>query len=91
MLGASARVDRLISDLLGLSRIIRKETEIVTVDPSRFARDIAAALMVRDADRKVEFSIAEDIRFRSDYNLLRVAMENLFDNSWKYTSEQAPG
>lgn len=89
MQGASARMDRLISDLLGLSRIIRRETEIVPVDLSRIARDVAAALMARDADRKVEFSIVDDVGVRSDYNLLRVVMENLFDNAWKFTSEAA--
>lgn len=85
--GASARMDRLISDLLGLFRIIRRETEIISVDLSRIARDIAANLKSREPDRKVEFAIMENVSVRSDYNLLRVAMENLLDNAWKFTSE----
>ncbi len=41
--GASARMDRLISDLLSLSRIIRKETEITSIDLSRLVRDIGVS------------------------------------------------
>src|SRR2546430_2724637 len=52
------------------------------------AREIAAELQRATPDRHVEFTIAQGLEARGDTRLLRVALENLLGNSWKYTAKQ---
>jgi len=58
------------------------------VDLSVMARDIAAELQRTTPERQVEFAIAQGLEARGDARLLRVALENLLGNSWKYTAKQ---
>ncbi len=85
---ASQRMGTLIDDLLNLARVTRAEIRTETVDLSRMARDIAAELQRTDAARRVEFVIAPGLKARADPPLLRVVLENLLRNSWKYTAKQ---
>jgi len=79
----------LIDDLLKLARVTRAEIRTEDVDLSGMARDIAADLQRATPERQVEFAIAPGLRARGDTRLLRVALDNLLRNSWKYTSKQA--
>ena len=85
---ASQRMASLIDDLLKLARVTRVEMRTSTVDVSGMARDIAADLQRTDSARHVEFAIAPGLEARADAPLLRVALENLLRNSWKYTAKQ---
>jgi len=85
---ASQRMGTLIDDLLKLARVTRVEMRSELVDLSGMARDIAAELQRTDAGRQVEFVIAPGLNARADPPLLRVALENLLRNSWKYTAKQ---
>lgn len=85
---ASQRMATLIDDLLKLARVTRVEMRTEVVDVSGMARDIAAELQRTDAARHVEFVIAPGLKARADAPLLRVALENLLRNSWKYTAKQ---
>jgi len=85
---ASQRMGTLIDDLLKLARVTRVEMRTEVVDVSGMARDIVADLQRTDADRQVEFVIAPGLTARADPPLLRVALENLLRNSWKYTGKQ---
>ena len=85
---ASQRMGTLIDDLLKLARVTRVEMRTELVDLSGMARDIAADLQRTDAARQVEFVIAPGLKARADPPLLRVALENLLRNSWKYTAKQ---
>jgi len=86
---ASQRMGTLIDDLLKLARVTRVEIRTEDVDLSGMAREIAAELQRATPERLVEFAIAPGLSARGDARLLRVALDNLLRNSWKYTAKQA--
>ena len=86
---ASQRMGQLITDLLSLSRITRKEMKQEKVDLSTMVHKIASALQKRQPERQVEFAIAEGLFVRGDINLLKIAMDNLMDNAWKFTEKHS--
>jgi signal transduction histidine kinase len=85
---ASQRMATLIDDLLKLARVTRVEMRTEQVDLSAMAQDIVAELQGTDSARHVEFAIAPGLQARADAPLLRVVLENLLRNSWKYTAKQ---
>lgn len=86
---ATVRMGDLIDDLLGLSRVSRVSLEVTMVDLTAVARAIAQSLQASSPGRSVEFRIAEGLQARGDSRLLRIALENLLGNSWKFTSNLA--
>jgi PAS domain S-box-containing protein len=88
---AAQRMGQLIDDLLKLSRVARVQLEIQEVDVSALAKDVAADLQARQPDRQVEARIEDGLRVRADPRLLRIALENLIGNAWKFTAGRAPG
>ena len=82
---ASQRMAQLIDDLLNLSRITRSEMKRERVDLSRIAQDIADRLKKNHPERTVEFVVSGGLTAYGDERLLRVALENLFGNAWKFT------
>lgn len=85
--GATQRMGQLIDDLLSLSRITRSQMEFATVDLSAIAQSVTLDLQSTQPDRQVEFLIAPNLQVQGDAKLLRVALENLLSNAWKYTSK----
>jgi signal transduction histidine kinase len=83
---AAKRLERLIGDLLNLSRLARLEMRRATVDLSALAEVVALELREREPGRRVEFVIPPDVVADGDVRLLRFAMENLLGNAWKYGS-----
>jgi PAS domain S-box-containing protein len=81
------RMFRLIEALLELGRVSRKGMAALEVDLSACAREIAADIAGQDSTRQVEFAIEDGIRTVGDPQLLRLLLQNLFDNAWKYTSK----
>ena len=86
---ASQRLAEIIDDLLELSRVTRAPIERVPVHLSGIAHEIAASLRAEDAERQVDFAIAPQLRAMGDPLLLRLLLENLLGNAWKYTSKRA--
>lgn len=86
---ASQRMAALIDDLLDLSRVTRAELRREPVDLSALARGIAADLHKSAPKRKVEFVIPEDVSAHGDRRLLRVVLENLLGNAWKFTAKRS--
>ena len=83
---ASQRMGQLIEDLLNLSRVTRTTLNRQPVDLSALAHEIAAELQGRDLrKRQVEFVIAEKMTAEADPHLLRIVLQNLLDNAWKFT------
>jgi PAS domain S-box-containing protein len=80
------RMGELIDDLLKLSRVTRSEMQRTQVDLSALAREIAAELQRTQPERQVEWAIAPGIFAHGDVQLLRIVLENLLNNSWKFTS-----
>lgn len=85
---ASQRMGELIQDLLDLSRVSRREMSRQTVDLSALAREIAAELQAQAPQRQAEFRIANGLTAEGDPSLLRVALENLLGNAWKFTVQR---
>ncbi len=85
---ASAHMAQLIDDLLNLSRLSRSEMRSQTVNLSKLAHDIAEKLKEGEPERTVKFSIENDVTAIGDERLLRIALQNLFDNAWKFTSKR---
>jgi PAS domain S-box-containing protein len=78
----------LIDDLLKLSQVTRSHIQEVPVDLTRLAESILAELQRTNPERKVRFRVAPDLYARGDLHLLRIVLENLLNNAWKYTSKQ---
>jgi len=78
---------QLIDDMLNLSRVSRAEMNIQKVNLSEIAREVIDELRETQPERDVEFIIQEMIMARGDSHLLRIALENLLGNAWKYTSK----
>lgn len=84
---ASQRMAQLIDDLLNLSRITRHEMRTEPVDLSLLARDIANGLQKTYPSRQVACKITEGLIASGDPRLLRIILENLLNNAWKFTSK----
>ena len=82
---AAQHMAQLIDDMLSLSRITRSEIRCEKVDLTALARSIAAELKQRQPERHVEFIIAEGLAANGDARLLRVVLDNLMGNAWKFT------
>ncbi|MBI2088431.1 MAG: response regulator [Deltaproteobacteria bacterium] len=83
---ASQRMGHLIDDLLNLSRVTRAEMRPEPVNLSEMAKSLAAELKQREPQRQVAFQIQDGLEVKGDPRLLRVVLENLFSNAWKFTS-----
>jgi light-regulated signal transduction histidine kinase (bacteriophytochrome) len=83
---ASLRMSSLIDDLLNLSRIGRSELTARPISLSQIAAEAAAAIRERHPTREVQLEITPGMEVTADPRLLRIALENLLSNAWKYTS-----
>lgn len=89
IMAAAAKMHRLIDDMLSLMRVTRKPLERIDCDLTRIALEIVDALKKGDPGRKVEVVVAADVRAEGDGELLTIALRNLLDNAWKFTSQHA--
>ena len=87
--GGARRMHRLINDLLQLSKIVRAPMQHTNVDLSRMAQEIVRALRDSSPERAAAIVIADNLTSTGDAGLLRIALENLFSNAWKFTSKSA--
>lgn len=83
------RMGELIDDMLVLSRISRSEMKLEPLELSEIARNIATTLQERQPERNISFHIAQSIEAFGDARLLRILLENLFENAWKFTRNEA--
>ncbi|MHB8982760.1 sensor histidine kinase [Thiobacillus sp.] len=82
---AAQHMGTLIDDLLKLSRVTRTELKREDVDLSALATDIANELRRLAPEREIAFSIAPALRANGDRGLLRIVLDNLLGNAWKFT------
>jgi len=85
---ATKRMAQLIDDLLALSRVSRTELVRTKVDLSEAARTVAAELRKTQPDRQALFVIADGLNVEGDPHLLRIVLDNLLGNAWKFTAKR---
>jgi signal transduction histidine kinase len=83
---ATRNMASLIDDLLNLSRASTTAVKMNRVDLTAIVTRIAEDLQRAEPDRRVEFMIAQLPAIEADEGLIRVALDNLLRNAWKYTS-----
>ncbi|HVY18721.1 MAG TPA: response regulator [Bauldia sp.] len=83
--GAAQRMGELIDDMLQLSQVSRAEINAQPVDLSALAREIAAGLS--SGGRKVTVRIEDGLMTTADRRLMKIVMENLMGNAWKFTGK----
>ncbi len=86
---AAVRMGELIDDLLSLSRVTRAELRREEVDIGAIARSVAATLEQAEPGREVETVIEGPLVVHGDPRLLRIVLENLLGNAWKFTRYRA--
>ncbi|ABB31247.1 multi-sensor signal transduction histidine kinase [Geobacter metallireducens RCH3] len=84
---AAMKMDTLVNALLQLSRMTRTEIDLHPVDVSAMAREIVGELAKSGPDRNVTVDIEDGVVVMADPRLLRIVMDNLLGNAWKYTSK----
>ena len=89
MRDAAQRMSELIDSLLKLSRVTRYDMQAERVDLSALAAVVADQLREQYPDRTLAFRVAPDMVATGDANLLRIALDNLLGNAWKYTGRTA--
>jgi len=85
---ASVTMSRLIDELLELSRVSRYAVVKERVNLSELGHEISLGLREAEPDRKVEFVIDRDLEVKGDRMLLKLALKNLLENAWKYSSRK---
>jgi signal transduction histidine kinase len=87
IVAASQRMNAMIETLLSLSRMTSRELTRERVDLSQAARELADDLRAQDQPRIIEFAIAPNLRVDGDMTLLRLVLQNLLGNAWKFTAK----
>jgi PAS domain S-box-containing protein len=82
---ASQHMNLLIEDLLNLSKVTTSEIKFKSINLSDVVKSIAAQLKEAQAERQVSFLIEEGLTAKGDPRLIKIALENLLSNAWKYT------
>ena len=87
----TGRMGELIEDLLKLAKVGRGDLNLAELDLSALGGAILAGLAGADPGRRLQARIQPGLTVRADARLLRVALENLLGNAWKFTSgREAP-
>ena len=79
---------RLIDDLLKLARVNQEAFVRGEIDLSAMAREVLASLAAGEPERYVECVVADGLAVNADRGLMRVALENLIGNAWKFTGNE---
>lgn len=85
---AAERMNGLIEDLLHLAHVSRGELHRQPLDLTRIASDVMTTLQ-RGSQRKIEVRMPDHIPAFGDPGLMRIVLENLLSNAWKFTSQRA--
>lgn len=87
-LAAADRMRELIDGLLEVAHLQRSELIEEIVDLGALAHEVALEIDARDPARGVEWRIEQGVIVRGDHRLLRVLLDNLLGNAWKYSANQ---
>lgn len=85
------RMGQLIDDLLKLSRVTRDRMERTLVDLGAVSQTVVARLREREPNAQMEFEAQPGLTARCDAGLVEIALTNLIDNAWKFSSTRPMG
>ena len=86
---ASKKMSQLVKALLGLSRASRYEINKDEINLSEMVKQIVDELMELHPDQNINIEIESNMKVYADASLLRVVMNNLLSNAWKFTSKSS--
>jgi len=86
IVSASARMDRMIDAMLALARLSTLPMTVIPLDMSRLAAEVVDSLRLQDPARQVEVRIGAALKVSGDPTLMRIVLENLLGNAWKYSA-----
>jgi PAS domain S-box-containing protein len=79
------RMSLLIEDILSLSRVTRSEMERTSVDLSEVAHEVVDDIRELEPEREIDIQIAKTSPVRCDRRLMKIVLQNLLGNAWKFT------
>lgn len=82
------QMNKLIDTLLNFALLTRRDMQCESIDLSIIAKGIAVDLGSAEPQRQVTFRIKDEIKAHGDAALIRVVLENLLGNAWKYTGSR---
>lgn len=82
------KMGQLIDDLLNLSRISKADLQAEKTDAALVAREIFEELRATQPERAVEYAADAEIPVRADPALLKILLQNLLGNAWKFTGRR---
>ena len=85
---STQRMGQLIDDLLKLSRVVRSDMNMLSVDMAELAREVESRLRESEPDRDVDFVVSGELCVQGDERLLLTMLENLLGNAWKFTANK---
>jgi PAS domain S-box-containing protein len=86
---SSELMAQLIDDLLKLSRVTRVDINYESLDLTGIAQKVVEDLRSTEPNREVKVNIASGLVAQGDRNLIKLVIDNLLGNAWKYTSKTA--
>ena len=89
IISASDRMHTLIDDILNLARITRSELQLTAVDISELATNITHDLIAAYPQHHVNCEIEPGLKAEGDSTLIRILLDNLLSNAWKFTQHAA--
>src|SRR6266700_32452 len=82
------QMSQIVHELLQLAQVGASELKREPADLSRLAESILQKLQAAEPNRAVDWSVTPGLAAQGDYQLLRIALENLFENAWKFTGQK---
>jgi signal transduction histidine kinase len=89
VMGAAARMNQMIDALLSLSRLSTQPLARQSVNLSQMAQWVVDELQRAQPDHQATVHIAPGLTAQGDPTLLRMMLENLLGNAWKYSAKVA--
>ncbi|TMH75786.1 MAG: GHKL domain-containing protein [Betaproteobacteria bacterium] len=87
ILAAAGRMNSMIETLLAMSRMTGRELQFERVDLSETARQLAEELKAAEPGRQIEVTVQPGLSVEGDRTLLRLVLQNLLGNAFKFSAK----